>query len=266
MDRGLLKFKLRQNWLGALYVMTGMLFFGWMMVGAYNAFDMSQMMQQLGGAQDLMGAFIGTKGVLMWGISAFLAMAWRHPLILVVIIGYSASLGAGFAAKEVGEKTADLLFSRPVTRTRLLINDLIVSGGLLFLVTMVFSLALYCGAAFLKLNPPAVSNFVLAGLQYFAFALSILTLSYWVGGFVREGKTVISVVSGVLTVMYTIEIVGGLWDKVEPLRNFSLFTYLTTLDALQGKANLWHGMAVLFSVAIVSFVLAQRRMEKRDLT
>jgi len=266
MNKGLISFKFRQYYMSTVYVTIGMLMFGFLMVGAYNAFGLQKMDLIMQGSEDLMKAFLGSKGVLLWDFAAYLAMAWRHPIILVVLIGLAASLGSGFAAKEIGDKTADLVFARPMTRSRLLWHDFFVAKVLLGTATMIFSSALYYGAQAFDLNPPALSSFMVAWLQYFVFSLVVLTLSYLVGSFVGEGKTVIAVISGIFAVMYTIELVGGLWDKVEPLKALSLFTYLTPHDALLSKPEAWRDIVILLTVTAVAFSLTLVQMERRDLS
>jgi len=266
MNLGLIRFKLRQNYRSALYITIGFLAFGLLMVAAYDAFNMQDMMDEmLQGGEDLMRAMLGTRGVLMWDISTFLAMAWRHPIILVILVGWAASLGSGYAAKEVGEKTADLLFARPVSRGMLLLYDLVVSSSLLFANTMLFSAALYFMSSAFGQRTPALSAFLAAGLQYFAFALALLAIAYLIGCFSREGKTVVGVMGGIFATMYAIELVGGLWDAVEPLKTFSLFTYLTPHAALTGDASAWTDLYVLLGVAIVALSLTYVFMERRDL-
>jgi len=266
-NSGLIYFKLRQNYRTATYVTLGFFVFGLMMLAAYNAFDMQSMMGEMPpGSEDLMRAMLGTKGVLMWDIGTFLAMAWRHPIILVMLVGWAASLGSGYAAKEIGEKTADLLFARPMSRAKLLWHDLLIAASLLFACTMFFSLTLYFGAQFFALNPPALSAFVVAGLQYFVFALAVLGISYLVGAFVRDAKTVVATVGGIFAAMYTIELVGGLWDAIEPLKTFSLFTYLTPHSALTKASSAWTDLYILLAVATVSIGLTYILMERRDLS
>lgn len=267
MNSGLIYFKVRQNYRTATYVTLGFLIFGLMMLAAYNAFDLQDMMGGMPqGAEDLMRGMLGTRGVLMWDISTFLAMAWRHPIVLVMLVGWAASLGAGYAAKEIGEKTADLLFARPMSRARLLWHDLLVAGSLLLANTMFFSFFLYFGSQFFALNPPALGAFVVAGLQYFAFAFAALSISYLVGAFVRDAKTVVATVGGIFATMYTIELVGGLWDAIEPLKTFSLFTYLTPHSALAKAASAWTDLYILLTVAVVSIGLTYILMERRDLS
>ncbi|MBS3937371.1 MAG: ABC transporter permease subunit [Peptococcaceae bacterium] len=268
MNLGLMAFKLRQNYRTALYVTIGFLSFGLLMVAAYDAFDMQNMMGQMlqGGGEDIMRAMLGTQGVLMWDVSTFLAMAWRHPIILVILVGWAASLGSGYAAKEIGEKTADLLFARPMSRSKLLAHDLLVAGSLLFINTMLFSLSLYFGALSFGLNPPRLESFAIAGLQYFVFALAVLSIAYLLGAWAREGKVVVGAMGGLFAAMYTIELVGGLWDAVEPLKTFSLFTYLTPHAALTQNASAWTDLYVLLGVTTIAMSLSFVLMERRDLS
>jgi len=265
MHKGYMAFKLRQHVSSTLYVTLGMIIFGIVMLLAYSAFDLAEMIETAQGGQDIIKAMAGARGILTWDIAAFLGIVWRHPLILVLVIGHAISLGSGFAAGEIGEKTADLVFARPITRSGLLNHHLLVASGQLLATTAVFALAVYVGASTLALEPPAPTRFLLAGAQYFVFTWAVLALSYLVGAVASDGKTVLAVLGGAIAAMYAVELVGGLWDAVEPLMPFSLFTYLTPHSALLGERAALTDTSIMLAVAVAALVLAHGLMRRRNL-
>lgn len=265
MYKGYMAFKFRQHRAGAVYVTIGIIFFATIMLLAYSEFDLAEMIGAAQGGQDFLRAMAGARGVLTWDISAFMGMVWRHPLVLVLVIGSAISLGGDFAAGEIGDKTADLVFARPVTRTRLLYKHLGVASGLLLGMTAVFSLAVFTGANALGLEPPAFARFALAGGQYFVFLWTVLLLSYLVGAVSLQGKSVLAIVGGVLSAMYAIELVGGLWATFEPLLPYSLFTYLTPAGALMGDQAARTDTLIMLGVAAVALAVTHVLMRRRDL-
>ncbi len=52
----------------------------------------------------------------MWDLTSFLAMAWRHPIVLAVIAGMAASYGSAFLAREVGDCLTAASISREMLR------------------------------------------------------------------------------------------------------------------------------------------------------
>jgi len=265
MHKGYLAFKFRQHRASAGFVTLGIVLFAAVMLLAYSEFDIAGMLQGAQGVPDILRAMAGAEVLLAWDISAFLGMVWRHPLVLVIVIGYAISLGSGFAASEIGEKTADLVFARPVTRPRLLYNHLCVASGLLLVMTALFSLAVFMVANALGLEPPGLARFAQAGVQYFVFVWTVLLLSYLVGAVAIQGKAVLAIVGGVLSAMYAVELVGGLWTAFEPLMPFSLFTYLTPAGALIGDPTALMNTLTMLAVAAVALAITHVLMQRRDL-
>lgn len=265
MYKGYVALKFRQHRTTASLVTLGIIFFGAVMLLAYSSFDMAEMIQGAQTGQDIIKVMAGARGALTFDIAAFLGMVWRHPLVLVLVIGFAISLGSDFAASEIGEKTADLVFARPSTRPKLLYNHLSVSSGLLLAVIAAFSLVVYTGASALGLEPPAPRLFLQASVQYFVFVLAVLIIAYLAGALSSHGKTVLGVVGGAFSVMYAVELVGGLWTTAEPLLPFSLFTYLTPARALLGEAAAWNDTLVMLGVAAVALAATHFLMWRRDL-
>lgn len=265
MYKGYLAFKFRQHRVTTAFVTLGIIFFGVVMLLAYSAFDLAEVIRGAQAGQDIMKAMAGARGALTFDIAAFLGMVWRHPLVLVLVIGFAISLGSDFAASEIGEKTADLIFARPSTRPRLLYNHLLVTSGLLLAMISAFSLVVYSGASALGLEPPSPRLFVQASVQYFVFVLAVLGVAYLAGALASHAKTVLGVVGGLFSVMYAVELVGGLWTTAEPLLPFSLFTYLTPARALVGDQAAWTDALTLLAVAVVTLAATHVLMRRRDL-
>jgi hypothetical protein len=259
-------FNLRRRGLGAAWTALGILGFGALMLAAFDAVGAAGMEQLLmeGEAEGLLRAIAGGGGGRTGGFTAFLALIWRHPLILVVLVMYAAAVGT-FVAREVGDGTVDLLFSRPVGRIPLVLHDLAAASALLLGVTMLFSLTLRLIAVNLGLEPPGWREFLVAGLLTFAFALSVLGTSYLIGSLAREGRQALGLAGGLFAAMYALDVVGGIWEAVEPYRVVSLFRYFAPLEALTRGDELWSNVAVLLGAAATTFLLSLMALERRDL-
>jgi ABC-2 type transport system permease protein len=262
----LLRFRLRHSLTGAACAIGGLIAFGVLMCGAYQAFGANRdLAEVLPGSEAVLKAMLGERGALMWDVTSFLAMAWRHPIVLAVIGGMAVSYGSAFIAREVGDGTVDLLFSRPVTRSRLFWNDLAVSSGMLLAVTMVFSMSLWAAASSMGLSPPGAASFARAGLLTYVFAWALLGLAYLVGSLSRDGRRAVGTSAALFIAMYMVDVVGVLWNRVEPLRPLSLFAYFTPLDSLFARAEGTGNAFILLAVAAVALALSHVVTNRRDL-
>lgn len=266
MNWSLVRFRFKQGMPGAAWSLLGLLAFGLLMCGAYTAFgadhDLTELMP---GSTDMIRAMLGERGVLTWDVAAYLAMSWRHPLILVVLGGTAAAYGSSLVAREVGDRTVDLLFSRPMSRSRILWHDLLVASCLLLLLSMVFSLSLWALATVMGMDPPGVGRFSHAGLMTLSFTLSILALSAIIGSLMSDGRRAMAVAGALLVAMYMVDVVGALWDSLEVIKPLSLFTYFTPLDSLAGRPDAGPNTAVMLAVTVAGVALSHMVTARRDL-
>lgn len=264
MNLRLLGFNLRSRGPGAACSAIGILGFGALMLMAYDALGPVAMDAVMREGEGLLRAIAGGGGAEPTGLMPFLALVWRHPLILVVLVMTASAMGT-FVAREVGDGTVDLLFSRPMSRTRLVLHYFAASNVWLLAITILFSLGLRVIAVQLGLGPPGWTEFIVAGLLTFAFALSILGTSYLIGSLTRDGRQALGLAGGLFATMYALDVVGGIWDVIEPYRVVSLFRYFAPLEALTRGDELSSNLSVLLGAAVVAFSLSLLALERRDL-
>jgi len=65
--------------------------------------------------------------------------------------------------------------------------------------------------------------------------------------------------------MFLINLLGQMWDVLEPLRPWTVFYYYQPQQAIQGQAASWPMMAVLFGVGAAGYGLALWTFTRRDL-
>ncbi len=264
MSLRLLGFNLRRRGPGAAWAALGILGFGALMLAAFDALDPRGLDAIMREGEGLLRAIAGGGDVGPTGITPFLGLVWRHPLILVVLVMIAATMGT-FVAREVGDGTADLLFSRPVGRTYLVLHYFAASSAWLFAITMLFSLGLRVVAVQLDLGPPPWPEFIIAGLLTFAFAMSILGASHLIGSLTGDGRQALGLAGGLFAAMYALDVIGGIWEAVEPYRAVSLFRYFAPVEALTRGDEVWSNFVVLLGAATAALSLSLLALERRDL-
>jgi len=266
MTLALVKFKWNMYRGAALYALMGMCLFGLMMLAAFRSFGEENIVGIMQGAGNLMQGLVGGGPHMMFDLRAFLAMSWRHPLTLFVLVFLTVSLGLRFLAHEYSDKTIDLLFTRPVSRRSLLYADLMVAIALFFLVSSAFSFFLWIAARLMSLNPPSPLDFASAALLTFSLMLAILSLTYFIGALVKSSRQAMGVVVGVVGAMYMLDVLSAFWETVERVHFLSLFKYFTPLDALTGNsARVISHVTILGGFALIAFAASQIVTERADL-
>lgn len=147
----------------------------------------------------------------------------------VVLCGaiQAMNLGTSILSKEVREKTADFLLTKPVTRSQVLTAKLLASFVSLLITNVIYLAAASMMASFVSEQTVAWEVFILISITAFLVELMFLILGILVSAFVSRIKTVLplslSVVFGFFILNMFSSVIG---DKA--LRYMTPFKYYDT--------------------------------------
>jgi ABC-2 type transport system permease protein len=235
--------------------------------------------------------------------SDFLAVELLHPVILIVATVWAVGRAAGAVAGELERGTMELLLSQPIPRHRLILAHLIVDAVVIPI--LCFSLWAGTRAGLAAVGPFAVDYTILdelaqetGGFRFprgpdtlvvdvsgqtaavaqvgaLVFALSGLTLA--ISACSRSRWRAVGLATLVTLGMFSVNVLGQLWDAAAGLRPLTLFFYYQPQKVwLKGEwlvpfADSWPitggvpGAAVLGAVGLIGYVVAWRVFDRRDL-
>lgn len=183
-----------------------------------------------------------------------------YPLLLSVL---AIGVGSSLIAKEEDAATMELLLSRPVSRTSLLLQKYLAGLGILFAVSLITSLVIagLCRAVSLNVGLAA-----LLAACFYSFALAALfgAVAFFVASLGRAGRLAsIGVAAMVGLVSY---LVASLTSVVSWLKWPAKLTpnhYYHPGDILYGHYSWWPiaGYLVAIIILIILSVLAFRRRD-----
>lgn len=145
--------------------------------------------------------------------------------IFIALSIHAVMLGSSILVKEERDKTADFLFSLPVSRTKVLISKLI--AAIICLIIMLIMLGIISTVTVMQYSPD-MEYFKFLGLALIAqFILQLLFMSIGMllGSLMKNHKKAGSMSSIIVLGAYIISILVGLSDKIEFLKYFSPFMY-----------------------------------------
>lgn len=166
----------------------------------------------------------------------------------VVLCGaiQAMNLGTGIVSKEVREKTADFLMTKPVSRSTIMTSKLLAAMTALALTNIIY-LGLTIAAAVAVVNTFNLKIFFLISLTMFFVQLMFLALGIMISVIAGKIKSVISVSLSTVFGFYIIGSLGSFLGE-KNVRYFSPFRYFEPAYIIQ------HG-AYETSFAVIGLVL-----------
>jgi ABC-2 type transport system permease protein len=236
------------------------------------------------GPGKLVQTLMGGESIRLDRVLDMLSIGYVHPLVQAILCIWAIGRAAGAIAGEIDRGTMELLLAQPVARYRVVLAHLCVD----LLAIPAFCLSLWLGTwlgtwlvGLLELGAPADSA-DFADPRVFAPALvNVAALLFAITGYTmalsargRFRGRVMGLAVFVTLLMFLVNVIGQLWDVVEPLRPLTVFCYYQPQRIiLDGNWYVdigpWkdavNGTVVLFAVGAAGYAIAFWHFCRRDL-
>jgi ABC-2 type transport system permease protein len=187
------------------------------------------------------------------------------PLTFITLCGaiQAMNLGTSIVSKEVLEKTADFLLTKPVTRTAIVTSKLLAAFS-----SIVTTNILYFAAASLMVFQVKTENFsfklfIMLSLTIFFVQLIFLALGFMMSVSIPKIKSVLTISLGTVFAFYFLGMLSGSAASEEVKRYISPFKYFDTAYIMKNssyEASFLIVGAVIIIVAIIAsyFIYAKK--------
>lgn len=202
------------------------------------------------------------RDALGLSLSSFSTLLGFYGFILTFITLCGAiqamNIGTSILSKEVRERTADFLMTKPVSRITIMTSKLLSS-----LVTLLLSNIVFLGVVFAiakLVSSTAFNNkkFILLTLTLFLVELMFLCLGILISVIARKIKSVISITMGVVFGFYIISMLGSVIGEknVRYITPFKFFdpNYIIAHASFESRFVIIEILFVIISLAL-SYVL-----------
>ncbi|MDI6816449.1 MAG: ABC transporter permease subunit [Actinomycetota bacterium] len=211
-----------------------------------------------------LAAAFGIESVDLTQAIGFYSVLFLYILVMTAIHG--SLLGAEIISKEEQEKTAEFLFSKPVTRTQVVTSKLfaaLVNLLALNLVTLVASVIMV-GAYNTGESVTPVILLLMVGL--FFVQLIFLSIGIAAAGISKKPKLAAPVATGLLLAAFFL----SLWLDIT--KKYPGLKYLTPFKYFEGRVIINHNsldplyVAISLGIVAVMLLAAYLRYNSRDLS
>ena len=172
------------------------------------------------------------------------------------------NLGISITSKEIREKTADFILTKPVTRTKVIFSKVLAALTLLLFTNIVYVTSAIFVANMVKVEEFSLVVFFLISLtllftQYIMFAIGMIIAVVF-----SKVKSVISISLGVVFSFFLVGMVGG---AEEASRYFTPFKYFDYTYIMEQESYEWTFLILGLVLMIVSMVASVIIYNKRDI-
>lgn len=232
--------------------------------------------EALGGASELRrqfgvelpsiySAFAGTTEDLdLFAPRNYLAIGFLHPLFLVIAFAVGLSIGTAAIAGDVETGRAEMVFTAPIRRTRVL-DGRIALWALAQLAVVGAALA---GALAGSLFSPDIGEVGLGApvrmtLQFLPLVAFVGALAFTASAVSSTRGRALGLAVGATVLAYLVNFVALLWEPLDPIRWATPFRYYVPVDAAR-SFDVVHA-TILVAATAALLVAARRAVERRDL-
>ncbi len=221
--------------------------------------DISELMNQL--PRPVLAVF-GMAGVDIASLGGYASVLFYYVLICAVI--YAVHIGSSAVTRESVDKTYEFIFTKPVSRGRILAMKLAAGWIYMFffsVLDVVFSL---CAVSTLNTSESITAPIILFAVSLFLIASLFIALSAFIAALVKPADK--GTLYGNLAFLYAF-ILGVIYDMLEHgglLRLISPFKYFLAQDLLD---SLFDPLYTVISLVLTAALLfgAFRLFRRRDL-
>lgn len=197
---------------------------------------------------------------IITGYPAYLGSQWFEKNLKQFVVIFAILLAMGCLAKEAENKTLELLLSKPISRTRVILEKFItISAGMFFLTIIpsmiIYPFSLFWGRDIIGL---AITQLILGNIVIFSLAFVILSYTFFFS--VLFNDQVKAAVGGII-----LTLVFWLLTLFKLTENFSIFNHCNSMPLfLKGEMN-WNEVSLLFSVGILFMFLSIYAFNRKEI-
>lgn len=159
---------------------------------------------------------------------------YTYSLTFIVLVGaiQAMNLGTSIVSKEVREKTADFLLTKPVTRTTVITAKLMAAFVSLVITNIIYGAAAYGMASQVKVEDYSLKMFLLLSLSILWVQLLFLAIGIVMSVMIRKIKSVLTVSLATVFSFYFIGMIGATTGDAS-LRYLSPFKYFDPSEIIK---------------------------------
>ena len=189
---------------------------------------------------------------------------YSYLFLYIKLLGaiQAMNLGIGIISKEVRDKTADFLLTKPVSRVTILVAKMMAALTCIVFTNVIFLLLTYLIVSYTSTEPFSSKTLFMLSLTLFLLQLLFLSLGFMIAVVVQKIKAVLPVSLGVVFMFFLLNLFGSATGD-NLLRYLTPFQYVEPMYILKNNSYepdfLLAGLIVLIVSIVVSYVVYTKK-------
>ena len=195
----------------------------------------------------------------------YLAVGFREPIYLIIILSFVIASSSSAIAKEIERGTIFLLLSRPVSREEFFLAKLATTfiGTVLLLCFAI--LGTWLGSLVFGVNGIDYDLVFKIQINVFFLSLAVAGIGYLISSILSEGGKTLTLSSGVTVLMFFIEFLADSLPSIDWIGYVSVFHYYEPSILVNSESLSWGNLSVLIIVGFIGLILATIMFKRRDI-
>ncbi|MFC7373429.1 ABC transporter permease subunit [Fictibacillus iocasae] len=210
-------------------------------------------------------ALFGVSSVDVSSAPGYYVVIFSYILLIAAI--HAGLLGAGIVAKEERDKTAEFLFSKPVSRTEVLLAKLAASLVLIVIINSVMLLVSDVSLSYYGSGEDAGNQIAFLYMLLYGFQLLFLSIGAMIASVLKKPKQAVGITASIILASYLLSIVIALNENLAFLKFVTPFRYIDANEVLFGSGGTmlpFMALSIVLSFVLLCYAISSYR--KRDLT
>jgi ABC-2 type transport system permease protein len=178
---------------------------------------------------------------------------------------YASMLASNILAKEEYEKTAEFLLSKPVTRSRIVTEKLLLVLINILILNGIITLFSLIGFQLVKDAEIEMGTFLLLVAGTICIHYAFAALSFLLSAVMRRSRTILSISLGLVLFSYFLHVMAGLSDDFVVIQYLSFFQYFDAADLVEEGFSIL-SIIMFAATALLAVGLSYGIYRKKDIS
>ncbi|MBM6617569.1 ABC transporter permease subunit [Bacillus suaedaesalsae] len=238
----------------------------WLIIWLYPTIADSQAMDELLKSMppEMMSAFGLSQG--FGSIEAFIAGEYYGLLYIIICLVYVVLVSTALVARLNDHGSMAYLLATGVTRSQVIITQMVVLVSGLFLIALLTYLSGISGTRFIiedvSINS---SHFLKLNVVGFLLFFAVSSYSFLITCIVSDEKKALGISAGITLLFFIFNLVGKMSEDIDWLRNLSIFSLFEPQEIATGNQEILGISLMLFLIGAIFYSFSIIIFRNRDL-
>lgn len=188
--------------------------------------------------------------------------------LMVTLVGsiYASIMASNMLAKEESEKTIEFLLAKPVSRTQIVTQKLLVVITNLLIFNVVITALVYIAFQMADEHSVDMETFAMLALAPVLLHLTFASISFFISSIMRRSRNILSVSLGIVFVTYFFDIIQGISDKMDNLKYVTPFEYVNASEIVENVGLDPFYVTIMVIIMVLTVALSYFVYNKKDIS